>query len=147
MRDKATLLYEWRQIRLNLQKEFSQKQLQELIDWLARLDPAVHGFNFDDMTTWPDIWEYINEGYYTRSGNGLACLYTLHHAQPEKDNQLWLVHDMYYGDMYLVAYSEGYILNRANNEICVYEEVKKDLDIIKKYDTSDIITTLKYSRE
>ena len=105
MHDKATLLYEWRQLRLNLQKEYSQKQLQELVNWLARLNPAVHGFNFDDMTTWPDIWEYISEGYYTRSGNGLACFYTLHHAQPKKDNQLWLVHDLYFGDMFLVAYS------------------------------------------
>jgi len=60
MHDKATLLYEWRQLRLNLQKEYSQKQLQELVNWLARLNPAVHGFNFDDMTTWPDIWEYIS---------------------------------------------------------------------------------------
>ena len=34
MHDKATLLYEWRQLRLNLQKEYSQKQLQELVNWL-----------------------------------------------------------------------------------------------------------------
>ena len=58
MRDKATLLYEWRQLRLELQKEFSQKQLQNIMDWFEKLDPS-HGFNFDDITTWPDIWEYI----------------------------------------------------------------------------------------
>ena len=128
MQDKATLLYEWRQLRLNLQKEYSQKQLQELIDWLAKLSPATHGFNFDDMTTWPDIWEYISEGYYTKSGNGLACFYTLHHSQPEKDNQLWLVHDLYFGDMYLVAYSEGYILNRSDNKLYSYSNIKNDAE-------------------
>lgn len=147
MRDKATLLYEWRQLRLELQKEFSQKQLQNIMDWFEKLDPNPHGFNFDDITTWPDIWEYISEGYYTRSGNGLGCLYTLHHSVPEKDNQLWLVHDMYYGDMYLVVYSEGYILNRANGKICEYDEVnKKDLDILKKYDINEVISTLKYRK-
>lgn len=40
MRDKATLLYEWRQIRLELQKDFSKKQLQETMDWFTSLDPA-----------------------------------------------------------------------------------------------------------
>ena len=115
---------------------------------VRKLDPNPHGFNFDDITIEePHIWEYINEGYYTRSGNGLGCLYTLHHSVPEKDNQLWLVHDMYYGDMYLVVYSEGYILNRANGKICEYDEVnKKDLDILKKYDINEVISTLKYRK-
>ena len=49
--------------------------------------------------------------------------------------------------MYLVAYSEGFILNRTDNKLWVYEDIKKDLDISKKYDTNDIIKSLKYSRE
>ena len=110
------------------------------MDWFEKLDLTPHGFNFDDITRLileNFIWEYINEGYYTRSGNGLGCLYTLHHFckiwQTKKDNQLWLVHDMYYGDMYLVVYSEGYILKRGKMvKICEYDEVnKKDLIFLK----------------
>ena len=42
MRDKATLLYEWRQLRLKLQDNFSQKQLQDTMDWFEKLDPNPH---------------------------------------------------------------------------------------------------------
>jgi hypothetical protein len=143
MRDKATLLYEWRQLRLELQKEFSQKQLQNIMDWFSNLKPAVHGFNYDDMHTWPDIWEYINEGWYTHSGNGLASYYTIDFAYPEKDVQLWLVHDMLHGDMYLVTYVDGYILKRSDGKVCNYEENKKDLHIMEKFDKMKIISTLK----
>ena len=83
MQDKATLLYEWRQLRLKIQNDFSQKQLQNMMNWWKSLEPAVHGFNYDDMKTWPDVWEYINEGYYTHSGNGLGCFYSIHYACPE----------------------------------------------------------------
>ncbi len=144
MQDKATLLYEWRQLRLKIQNDFSQKQLQNMMNWWKSLQPAVHGFNYDDMKTWPDVWEYINEGYYTHSGNGLGCFYTMHYACPERDNRLWLIHDMYYGDMYLVTYTDGFVLNRSNGKVCNYEEHKKDLHIMEKYDTNNIISTLKY---
>ena len=143
MRDKATLLYEWRQTRLELQKDFSKKQLQKTMDWFTSLDPVTHGFNYDDMYTWPDIWEYINEGWYTHSGNGLGCYYTVDFACPDRDNQLWLVHDMLHGDMYLVAYCDGYILNRANGQVCEYEKHKKDLHIMEKFDKKKINSTLK----
>ena len=89
------------------------------------------------------IWEYINEGWYTLSGNGLASYFTLDFAYPDKDVQLWLIHDMFYGDMYLVAYVDGYILNRSDGKVCKYEEHKKDLHIMEKFDKMKIVSTLK----
>ena len=86
--------------------------------------------------------EYINEGYYTHSGNGLGCFYTMHYACPERDNRLWLIHDMYYGDMYLVTYTDGFVLNRSE-KYAIMKNIK-DLHIMEKYDTNKIISTLKY---
>jgi hypothetical protein len=45
--------------------------------------------------------------------------------------------------MYLVTYVDGYILNRSDGKVCNYEENKKDLHIMEKFDKMKIISTLK----
>lgn len=147
MRDKATLLYEWRQLRLKLKEKFSEDNLKSVITWWKSLDYHVNGFNYDQLYTWPDVWEYISEGHYTNSGNGLACFYTVHHAQPKLESEVWLIHDLALGDMYLVCYVDGYILNRANGKLEKYEDIKNDIDILEKYNSQTVIDNLKDSRE
>ena len=65
MKDTSTLLYEWRQCRLELKQDFTQKNLQRLVDWWQHLDYHSHGFDYDNLNTWPDVWEYITEEFYT----------------------------------------------------------------------------------
>ena len=147
MRDTAALLYEWRQTRLNLKEQFCESNLQKVIDWWKSLDYHTHGFNYDHLNTWPDVWQYITEGFYTNSGNGLGCFYTVYHANPKKNPEVWLIHDLEYGDMYLVCYVDGYILNRSNGKLYKYDEIANDIDILEKHDAEKIIETLKYRDE
>jgi hypothetical protein len=144
MQDKAILLYEWRQLRLKLQEKFTKSTLQEIVNWWKSFPYHNHGLNYDDITTWPDVWEYISEGYYTNSGNGLACFYTLYHALPDKKPELWLILDLEFGgDIYLVAIVDGYILNRTNGKVVKYVDIKDDIDIMERIDYNDIIAHLK----
>lgn len=143
MRDTATLLYEWRQTRLNLQDDFSEKNLQTAMDFWKSLDYSRQGFDFDHPNVWPDSWEYITEEFYTNSGNGVGCFYTVHHAKPDSNPEVWLVHDMSMGDMYLVCYVDGYILNRLTGVLEKFDLIQNDLHVMNKYSASTIINAVK----
>jgi asparagine N-glycosylation enzyme membrane subunit Stt3 len=143
MKDTATRLFEWRQTRLNLKQEFSEKNLQEAINFWKSLDYSRHGFDYDRPHVWPDVWEYITEEFYTNSGNGLGCFYTIHHARPDLNPEVWLIHDLSEGDMYLVCYVDGYILNRITGKLDKLEEIRDDLDILERHDSNKIISLVK----
>jgi len=144
MQDKAILLYEWRQLRLKLQNKFTKSTLQEIVNWWKSFPYHSNGFNYDDVTTFPDVWEYISEKYYTNSGNGLACFYTLYHSYPDKKPELWLILDLSLGgEIYLVAYMDGYVLNRLHGKVDKYEKVKSDIDIMERMTYDDIEPHLK----
>ncbi|MDA9374052.1 hypothetical protein N9R43_01585 [bacterium] len=143
MKDTATLLYEWRQTRLNLKEDFSEKNLQVVMDFWKSLNYSRHGFDFDRMEYWPDAWEYLTEGFFTNSGNGVGCFYSVYHARPELKPEVWLIHDLLHGDMYLVCYVDGYVLNRITGEVDKFERVQDDIDILKRFDASSIINNVK----
>ena len=147
MRDKAILLYEWRQLRLKLQKKFTKSTLQKIVNWWKSFPYHSNGFNYDDITTFPDVWEYISEEFYTNSGNGLGCFYTVYHAHPDKNPELWLILDLsHQGEIYLVVYVDGYILNRLHGKVDKYEDVKDDMDIMERITYEDIEPHLKNRR-
>ncbi len=143
MQNSASLLYEWRQLRLDLKENLDKQTLQKINDWWGAIQHHVNGFNYDDISTWPDVWEYISEEFYTKSGHGLGCFYTFHYAHPKKKAEVWLVMDMEYGGMYLVAYADGYILNRTGGEVHLYEDIKDDLEIMTVITPEDIDFALK----
>ena len=143
MTDTANLLYEWRQTRLNLKEDFSEKNLQKAMDFWKKLDYSRHGFDYDRPASWPDVWEYITEEFYTNSGNGLGCFYTIHHARPDLNPEVWLIHDLSEGDMYLVCYVDGYILNRITGKLDKFELIKDDLDILTRHDSTKMINLVK----
>lgn len=146
MKETSALLYEWRQQRLSLSENFTEKALQELLDWWNTLSPHTHGFNFDDTDSWPDVWQYITEGFYTKSGNGLGIFYTLAFAQPEKEIELWLVHDLLYTDMVLMAVVDNkYVLNRDSNRVEQLKNAQKDLNILKKYSKKEVLEAIKFN--
>lgn len=55
-----------------------------------------------------------------------------------------LIHDLYYGDMYLICVVDGWILNRRNGIVEKLEDVSKDIDILKRFSKDFIIDTLKF---
>jgi len=147
MTDNAAMLYQWREVRLKLQSEFTKDNLQKVLDWWESTKYHTHGFNFDDMSTWTDVWQYISDGYYTKSGNGLAMFFTIFYADEDKEVELWLIHDLFHSDIYLVVYVDGYILNRLNGEVEKYEDVKKDLNILSVHRKYDIINAIKKNNQ
>lgn len=144
MKDKSTLLYEWRQQRLELKNNFTETNLQKVVDWWKSLDYHSQGFNYDNLTTWPDVWEYISEEFYTNSGNGLGCFYTVHHAHPDKDPELLLIHDLLYGDIYLICIVDGWLLNRSSGILERVDDVRADFDILKRFSKELILDKLKF---
>ena len=144
MKDKSTLLYEWRQRRLELKNNFTETNLQKVVDWWKSLDYHSQGFNYDNPTTWPDVWEYISEGFYTNSGNGLCCFHTVCHACPDKDPELLLIHDLLYGDIYLICVVDGWILNRSSGILERVEDTPTDFDVLKRFSKEFILDTLKF---
>lgn len=147
MNDKAALLFDWRQQRLELENNFNKEGLQKLYDWFKSLNPHTHGFNYDDINTWPDIWQYLSEGYYTRSGNGLGLFYTIVHTFPEKEPELWLIHDLLHTDMYLLTIVDGYVLNRSSGEIELFDDVKNDLNILEKHTKQSVMDAIKWNNK
>lgn len=143
MNEHATLLYEWRQTRLKLKDDFSDKNLQNSIDFWKSVKYHQHGLDYDRPSTWPDVWEYITEQHYTNSGHGIGCFYTVYHARPDLNPEIWLIHDLLHGDMYLVCYVDGYILNRMSGKLERYEDVKDDLDILEKFTAEKVVNAVK----
>lgn len=143
MSEHAKMLYEWRQHRLALQNSFTEEKLQELMDWFELLDPSIHGFDYDHMDTWPTIWQYITEGYYTKSGNGLGLFYTMVYV--DKDPELWLVHDLLHSDIYLITIVDGLVLNRRSGVIEKLDEIIDDLDVLEKHSKDKVMTNVKFN--
>jgi len=143
MKDSASLMFEWRSIRLKLKDGLTEDNLQEMTDWFFSLNPSVHGFNYDDMKTWPDIWRYISEEFYTESGNGLGMFYTLVHADYKPE--LWLIHDLYHSDIYLVCIIDDYVLNRKSGKVEKLSEVRSDLDVLEKHTSDNVMETIKFN--
>jgi hypothetical protein len=144
MKDKSTLLYEWRQCRLKLKQDFTETNLQHLVYWWQHLDYHSQGFDYDNPTNWPDVWEYISEGFYTNSGNGMGCFYSICHSNPDKEPELVLIHDLLYGDIYLVCIVDGWILNRSSGNVERFEDVATDIDILRHYTKEFVMDTLKF---
>jgi hypothetical protein len=144
MKDKSTLLYEWRQRRLELKNNFTETNLQKVVDWWKSLDYHSQGFNYDNLTTWPDVWEYISEEFYTNSGNGLGCFHTVCHACPDKDPELLLIHDLLYGDIYLICVVDGWILNGSSGILERVEDTPTDFDVLKRFSKEFILDALKF---
>lgn len=147
MNDKAQMLFQWREQRLKLKDNYNKEGLQDTFDWFKSLNPSPYGFNYDDNRTWPDIWQYISEGYYTRSGNGLALFYTIVHSFPEKEPELWLIHDLLYVDMYLITVVDGYVLNRMSGEVELLSEVERDLNVLEKHTKTAVMEAVKWNNE
>lgn len=144
MSNQASKLFEWREIRQELQNDFTEENLQRVITWWQSLDYRSNGFDYDNVDSWPNVWELIDEGQYTRSGIGLGCFYTVAHAYPKKENEIWLIHDLLYSEMYLVCYVDGYILNRASGKLEKFDNVKSDINILEKHTASTIMDALKF---
>ena len=147
MKDTATLLHEWRQLRIKLQENFTEDNLQDIITWWRRLETHVNGFDFDRTESWTDVWQYVADGFFTKSGNGLACFMTLCHSCPDKEPELWLVHDLLHTNLYLITYVDGYVLNRSSGELEKYEDVKSDIDILTKHTKDSVLQAIKYNNQ
>ena len=147
MNDKAQLLFDWRQQRLALEQNYNKEGLQELTDWFNSLKPSMHGLNYDDIDTWPTMWEYLADGYYSISGNGLGFFYTIVHTFPEKEPELWLIHDLYYSHMYLITVVDGYVLNRMSNEVELFDDVKHDLNTLEKHTKQSVLDATKWNNK
>lgn len=145
MNDSAQLLFEWRQQRLALEKNYNTQGLQALTDWFKSLRPSMHGLNYDDLDTWPTMWEYLSDGYPSVSGNGLGVFYTIVHTFPEKEPEIWLIHDLYHSHMYLIVIVDGYVLNRMSNEVELFDAVKDDLNVLEKHTKQSVLDATKWN--
>jgi hypothetical protein len=144
MNNNASKLFEWRELRKNLETHFSEGNLQTIITWWQSFKFRANGFDYDNIKTWPNVWELIQDGYYTTSSIGLGCFYTITLAYPDKDIELWLIHDLLYSEIYLVCYIDGYILNRLSGKLEKYEDVSQDINILEKHKAEYIIDALKF---
>ena len=51
----------------------------------------------------------------------------------DKDPELLLIHDLLYGDIYLICVVDGFILNRSSGILENMNDTINDFDILKRF--------------
>ena len=77
----------------------------------------------------------------------MGLFYTIVHTFPEKEPELWLIHDLLHTDMYLISIVDGYILNRDSGEVELLADVQSDLHILTKHTKEEVMTAVKWNNE
>ena len=75
--DFADRLEAWSELRTTCAKLPLQEALQTVNDWWKNAPWQPHYLHWDDIETWPDPWELLNDNVYCDLARGLGILYTL----------------------------------------------------------------------
>ena len=106
-----TRLYDWRQLRLDIQDLDLQTKCVEIDKWWQRAPLVNHYLHPDFVDDWPDPWDLLVENTYCTLARGLGMVYTLS-ALGVHSIELVEAKDYNKEDVYLVLVDKSkYILN------------------------------------
>ena len=96
----------------------------------------------DDISTWPDPWQLIEENYYCDLAKCLGIVYTLYLSAHGKtlDIEIQAYQNKKTRQLYnLVQLNQGkYILNLIEGEIVNKEHISNELTLKYRYTASDL---------
>jgi len=75
--DFADRLEAWSELRITCAGLPLEQALQTINEWWHYAPWQAHYLHWDDIETWPDPWELLNDNVYCDLARGLGILYTL----------------------------------------------------------------------
>lgn len=70
-------LTSWNQLRNDTQELPVQQALEQINQWWFQTPWRPYYLHWDDMATWPDPWQLLNENMYCDLARALGILYTI----------------------------------------------------------------------
>lgn len=70
-------LTDWNQLRNNTQALSVEHALEQINQWWFQTPWRPYYLHWDDMATWPDPWQLLNDNVYCDLARALGILYTI----------------------------------------------------------------------
>ncbi len=122
----------WREFRIELQSSYDLYEangtdaddkillscLQAISTWWEQTPLVSVAIDPFDSSSWPTVWEIIDQGECCKYSRGLAMAYNMHYMDTNVKITLDRVHDLTFNDEYMIAnFGDKYALNSLHGQI------------------------------
>ena len=101
---------------------------------------VTHYLTTDQIATWPNPWELVNDNYYCDLAKALAMTYTLYLTDHHIESTIEIYMDKSSKHQYNLVFIEGgkYVLNYLHDEIINKKHINEELEHIKTITVQDL---------
>lgn len=132
----------WKSFRFEIGNVSLDEAIFRTVDFWQRCPFVPYYLNYDDIKSWPDPWQLIEENCYCDLAKCLGIVYTLHFSTHGKfiDPEIQGYKHTKTRQLYnLVSLQQGkYILNLIEGEIVNKQHIHTELTLKYRYLASDL---------
>lgn len=132
----------WLSFRKNLDPLPLEEALIKTLTFWQSCPFSPYYLGYEDLSTWPDPWQLIEENCYCDLAKCLGIVYTLY-LTAHRDNldpEIWVYIDKKTRQLYnLVVFQQGkYVINLIEGEVVNKEQINQDLKLKYRYTAVDL---------
>jgi hypothetical protein len=130
----------WHDFRKKISKLTKEDALKETHHLWCYAPFVSHYLTTDQIATWPNPWELVNDNYYCDLAKSLGMVYTLYLTSHAIESTIEIYRDEISKDNYNLVYIDGgkYVLNYLHDEVINKKQIQSGLKHIKSITTTDL---------
>jgi hypothetical protein len=130
----------WHDFRKKISEQSREDAINETHHLWCYAPFVSHYLTTDQIATWPNPWELVNDNYYCDLAKALGMVYTLYLTSHAIESTIEIYRDEISKDNYNLVYIDGgkYVLNYLHDEVINKKQIQSGLKHIKSITTTDL---------
>jgi hypothetical protein len=130
----------WHDFRKKISEQSKEDAIKETHHLWCYAPFVSHYLTTDQIVTWPNPWELVNDNYYCDLAKALGMVYTLYLTSHAIESTIQIYRDEISKDNYNLVYIDGgkYVLNYLHDEVINKKQIQSGLKHIKSITTNDL---------
>jgi hypothetical protein len=130
----------WHDFRKKISEQSKEDAIKETHHLWCYAPFVSHYLTTDQIATWPNPWELVNDNYYCDLAKSLGMVYTLYLTSHAIESTIEIYRDEISKDNYNLVYIDGgkYVLNYLHDEVINKKQIQSGLKHIKSITTTDL---------
>jgi hypothetical protein len=130
----------WHDFRKKISEQSKKDAIKETHHLWCYAPFVSHYLTTDQIATWPNPWELVNDNYYCDLAKSLGMVYTLYLTSHAIESTIEIYRDEISKDNYNLVYIDGgkYVLNYLHDEVINKKQIQSGLKHIKSITTTDL---------
>jgi hypothetical protein len=130
----------WHDFRKKISEQSKEDAIKETHHLWCYAPFVSHYLTTDQIATWPNPWELVNDNYYCDLAKSLGMVYTLYLTSHAIESTIEIYRDEISKDNYNLVYIDGgkYVLNYLHDEVINKKQIQSGLRHIKSITTTDL---------